>query len=94
METKKGIGGLTISLHDKEKRFDNLLGGGTESDRNGKFEIIYANKDFRALFREKPDLILRIFDKNRKYKSKRRKVKYKAGHVEEFAIALIKKPSR
>jgi hypothetical protein len=86
-ETKRGIGRLTISLYDKEKRFDDVLGS-TGTDRQGQFEIIHSTRDFRALFRAKPNLFLKVLYKERIISAPKRKVKYKAGHMDYFDIPI------
>lgn len=86
-KTKRGLGRLTISLYDKEKRFDDVLGS-TVTDKQGQFEIIHPTRDFRALFRAKPNLFLKVLYKEKIISTPKKKVKYKAGHVDYFDIPI------
>ena len=59
-ESGRGVSGLMIRAYDKDLIYDDLLGS-TTTDENGRFKILYAEKDFRELFEKKPDIYLAIY---------------------------------
>ncbi len=87
-EQDKGLSGLTISVFDKDLLFDDLLGTCQTGD-NGEFDIRYRTEDFRDLVEARPDLYLKILDKegNVLYTTKKA-TRYEAGHVETFNVQI------
>ena len=83
-----GIGGLIVSLYDKDLIFDDVLGT-TATDRSGYFKIMYRTEAFRDLFEERPDLYLKVTDNegNELYTSKEA-VWFEAGRIETFNVTV------
>jgi hypothetical protein len=83
-----GIGGLIVSLFDKDMPFDDILGS-TITDREGCFRIWYRTAAFRDLFEAKPDLYLKATDDqgNLLYTSEDA-VRHEAGRAETFKITI------
>ena len=87
-EKKRGVGGLTIRLYDKEHVFDNVLGT-TLTDDNGKFKLTYQTEEFKELSEKKPEVYLRVAGKRRKILNTSDKaVRFKAGREEVFNITI------
>ncbi len=81
-EEGKGLGGLTVSLYDKDLIFDDRLGQ-TETDNNGNYSFNYRTEDFRDLVERKPDIYLKVIDREgRTLYTSKRKIRYEAGRVE------------
>ncbi len=59
-ESGLGVRGLMVRAYDKDMLYDDLLGT-TITDIEGRFEIVYFEKDFRELFEGKPDIYLVIY---------------------------------
>lgn len=89
-ENDQGIGGLIVSVYDEDCIFDDRLGS-TLTDENGYFMLNYRTEDFRDLIEAKPDIYLKVLDKEGKtlYTSEKA-VRYEAGHVEAFDIGIGK----
>jgi len=62
-ETGRPLPNLVIRAFDRDLIFDDKLGY-TNTDDDGCFEIQFAMGRFRDLFESKPDLYLRIFDRD------------------------------
>jgi hypothetical protein len=87
-EEGRGIGGLTVSIYDKDHVFDDRLGT-TLTDDTGNFMASYKSEEFRDLFEARPDIYLKVSDQEgKKLYSSRRKVKCKAGSIESFNIKI------
>lgn len=56
-ESGSGIPGLVVKAFDKDVIVDDYLGE-TVTDSQGKFEIIYNEKDFGEAFEDNPDLYI------------------------------------
>lgn len=56
-ETGEPIAGVTVSAMDKDHFFDDRLGSAV-TDRDGRYEIVYSESDFRDLFERRPDVYL------------------------------------
>jgi len=54
--------GVIVSFFDKERTYEECLGSVT-TDKNGKFKAEYNEKDIRSLFDDKPDLFVKVMDK-------------------------------
>jgi len=82
--------GLIVSVYDKDLLFDDKLGT-TQTNDDGRFELVYQTKDFRDLIERKPDLYLKVLNRegNVLYNSKK-SVRSEAGRTEEFKITLSK----
>ncbi|NJM62401.1 MAG: hypothetical protein HC849_22940 [Oscillatoriales cyanobacterium RU_3_3] len=87
-ENSEGIGGLVVSLFDRDLIFDDRLGT-TQTDENGEFIVTYRTADFQDLFDAHPDLYLKILDAegNTLYSSEEA-VRCEADRVEVFEITL------
>ena len=62
-ETGRPLPNLVIRAFDRDLIFDDKLGY-TNTDEDGHFEIRFGTARFRDLFESKPDLYLRIFDRD------------------------------
>ena len=60
-EDRSGVFGLSVSIFDKDLLFDDLLGTAT-TDEDGRFTLIYQEKDFSSLFEKAPDLYVKVLD--------------------------------
>ncbi len=87
-ESGRVLSGLTVSLSDKELKFDDLLGA-TVTDTSGDFSFSYRKKDFEDLFKAKPDIFLKVLDKAGKtlYRSKKA-IHAEAGKEKVFKIKI------
>jgi hypothetical protein len=87
-ERGEGIGGLVVSLFDRDLIFDDRLLT-TQTDENGEFIVTYRTADFQDLFDANPDLYLKILDAegNTLY-SCEEAVRCEADRVEVFEITL------
>lgn len=87
-EEGQGLGGLVVSLGDRDLIFDDRLGT-TQTDANGEFVISYRTEDFQDLFETAPDLYIKVMDSqgNLLYSSENA-VRCEAGRVEVFNITL------
>jgi len=89
-EKDQGIGGLTISVYDKDLTFDDRLGT-TLTDKEGYFILSYLEEDFRDLINAQPDIYLKVLDGEGKtlYSSKEA-IKYVSGRAELFNVQIRK----
>jgi hypothetical protein len=59
-ESGLSVPGLMIRAYDKDLLYDDLLGT-AYTDEEGRFEMVYSEKDFRELFEGKPDVYLSVY---------------------------------
>jgi hypothetical protein len=87
-DNDNSIKNLTVSLYDKEKRFDNLLGT-TVTGEDGTFIFTYPTGKLQDLIKANPDIYLKVLDKkgNSIYSSKK-PVKCEPGRIEVFNIEI------
>ena len=62
-ETGRPLANLVVRAFDRDLIFDDKLGY-TNTDDDGRFEILFGPERFRDLFESKPDLYLHIFDRD------------------------------
>ncbi|MGW8182224.1 MAG: hypothetical protein ACWGQW_26140 [bacterium] len=87
-ESKQGMGGVMVSLYDKDVFFDDILGASL-TDSEGYFEITYRIDAFRDLFETRPDLYVKVLDDTGKTLYCSRKcVRPEAGRVETYYIII------
>lgn len=89
-ESGQGLPGLTVKAYDKDWIYDDLLGS-VETDREGKFEMVYEGRDFQELFERNPDIYLRV--KNAALQdiySTEDSVRFEAKRTESFKIEIPK----
>ncbi|MBE9571494.1 MAG: hypothetical protein IMF11_12770 [Proteobacteria bacterium] len=90
-EGGNGIGGVTVRLYDKEHIFDEKLGAFL-ADNDGNFMARYETENFRDLIEAKPDIYLKVINKEGEtLYSSRKKVRCEAGRIETFKIRIKKK---
>jgi hypothetical protein len=84
----KGLGGLTVSVFDRDLLFDDLLGR-TDTDDNGNYQLIYPVSEFRDLIEKAPDIYVRVMDQsgNSLYTSEGA-IRYEAGRVEVINVRI------
>jgi len=63
LETGRPLPNLVVRAFDRDLIFDDKLGF-TNTDEDGRFEIRFGMDRFQDLFESRPDLYLRIFDRN------------------------------
>ncbi len=87
-ENDNGIKDLTVSLYDKENRFDDILGS-TVTSEDGTFVFTYPTGKLQDLIKANPDIYLKVLDKkgNSIYQSKK-PVKCEPGRIEVFNIEI------
>ena len=83
-----GLSGVFVSIYDKDLFFDDRLGE-AETDQSGNYSLTYLTADFRDLIERKPDLYMKVIDKNGKTLAKvEKKIWYEAGRVEIVDIQI------
>ncbi|MCP4679515.1 MAG: hypothetical protein GY854_29300 [Deltaproteobacteria bacterium] len=89
LESEKPLAGLFVKAYDKDLLFDDLVGTGT-TDKEGRFEIIYSQKDFKELFERRPDLYFLVFatKTGRPIHSTVDQVRWNAGVDEQIKILV------
>lgn len=87
-ESGQGLGDLIVSVYDKDLLFDDRLGT-TETDQNGNYRLVYRTHDFRDLIERKPDLYVKITDRNGhlRYTSEHA-VKWNSGRTDTINVVL------
>lgn len=82
--------GLTVSLHDKEKKYSEALGN-VRTDKKGEFKLEYKEENIKGLFEEKPDLFVMVVDEQgaRLYRSPK-SIKSGGENVEGLHITIKK----
>ena len=87
------VAGLTVRVFDRDRKYDDLLGE-TTTDEYGDFAITYHERDFAEFGEAQPDLYLLIQDfSGKQLYSSNEHVRYEAGRVEYYEIALPKAPA-
>ena len=90
-EKDRGIGGLVVSVYDKDMTFDDRLGT-TLTDEEGFFRTSYLKEDFQDLIAKNPDIHVKVLDKKEKtLYSSEEVVKYEAGRADVFNIIIKEK---
>ena len=84
----KGLSGLFVSVYDKDLFFDDRLGQ-AETDANGNYTLTYRTEDFRDLIERKPDLYLKVIDRQgRSLYVLKGHIWYESGRVETIDIEI------
>ncbi len=84
----KGMGGITVSLYDKDHIFDEKLGTFL-TDNDGNFMARYETENFRDLIEAKSDIYLKVINKEGEtLYSSRKKVRFEVGRIESFNIKI------
>lgn len=89
-----GVPGLIVRLYDKDFLFDDRLGKEKESvtDGEGRYRIKYHAGEFRDFLERRPDLYLKVFDRQGKMLySSEREVRHEAGRVETIDVRIGEK---
>jgi len=77
-----------VRAYDKDLLFDDLLGTAV-TGKEGTFELIYGEKDFRELFERKPDIYLTLYAAPcRLLLDTKKQVRWNAGKAEHFEIEI------
>lgn len=86
--------GLTVQVYDKDLKFDDLLGKAVTDDF-GDFHVIYDTCRFDDEWgNDRPDLYLRILDKDGKVLADHTEpLRVDAGRIEYFEVVLPKTPT-
>jgi len=92
LEDGTAVKGLLVEAVDKDYKCDDRLGT-VMTDKDGKFEILYTENDFKDAYLDtKPDIYLRIKTPDgRVIHTTEDKVRYRASKTEEFIIEIPKK---
>lgn len=84
-----GVPDLIVKLFDKDICSEDDPLGETCTNSEGEFLLVYKASDFRDYFERKPDLYLRVIDKNDQICCEwQTPVKCNAGRFERFDITL------
>jgi hypothetical protein len=87
-ENDNSIKDLTVSLYDKENRFDNILGT-TVTGEDGTFIFTYPTGKLQDLIKANPDIYLKVLVKKGKpIYSSEKAVKCEPGRIEVFNIKI------
>ena len=62
-ESERPLEGLVIRAYDEDLLVDDHLGD-TRTDASGRFEVIFTEVQFMDFHETRPDLYVRVFDKN------------------------------
>jgi hypothetical protein len=83
-----GLAGFFVSVYDKDLFFDDRLGQ-AETDKDGNYSLTYRTEDFRDLIERKPDIYVKVIDRQGKtvYTSKGA-IWYEAGRDETIDIEI------
>jgi hypothetical protein len=88
-ETGAPVAGVFVKAYDKDLVFDDLLGGAVTA-ADGSFEIVSEASDFREFFERRPDVYLRVLDRDRSREiwSGEDAVRWQAGRYERFVVRI------
>jgi len=88
-ESRRPLPNLLVRAYDRDLLFDDLLGDAT-SDKSGRFEFRYTERDFKELFERGPDVYFRIYDPSSKraIHTTADSVRWNAGADEFFEIPI------
>lgn len=88
----QAVAGVHVRVFDRDRKYDALLGD-TTTDELGDFTVRYHERDFAELREANPELYVMISDSagTLLYSSKDR-IRFEAGRVEYFQIALNTPP--
>jgi len=85
-------GGLHVRVFDRDRKFDDLLGD-TVTDAQGRFAVVYHQRDFAEVRENLPELYVRVEDEaGQLLYSSRDAVRFNAGRAEYFEIQLSQTP--
>ncbi|MBW2391386.1 MAG: GAF domain-containing protein, partial [Deltaproteobacteria bacterium] len=89
--SSRPLEGLVVRAFDKDLVFDDDLGD-ARTDSDGRFEIRFTDEFFADVGEKHPDIYLKIFDVDgaRQLVSTERSVRWNAGAIEHFEIAISK----
>ncbi len=80
--------GLVVRVFDRDRKYDDLLGE-TTTDEHGDFAAVYHERDFLEAGEGLPELYVQVEDaRGRPLYSSRDQLRYNAGRLEYFEIAL------
>ncbi len=78
----KGVGGVTVSVFDRDQAFADRLGR-TETDASGNYSFTYPADKYRDLIERRPDLFVKVTDSSGETLfASTRPVYFEAGRVE------------
>jgi hypothetical protein len=61
-ETGRPLPELVVRAYDKDLIFDDVLGFAS-TDEAGNFSIMFTTEDFKDLWEQRPDIYVRVFDR-------------------------------
>ena len=88
-ETGRPLPELVVRAFDRDLISDDVLGA-THTDADGRFEIRFGPEAFRDFLEARPDVYLRIYDRDgaRLLHDTRDAVRRNASHEESFAVRI------
>lgn len=90
-ESGLGVPGLLIRAYDKDLLYDDLLGTAI-TDAEGRFELCYAESDFKELFDRQPDIYLSIYATPCRFLiDTKEAIRWDASRDETFEVAIKRK---
>ena len=88
-ESGRALPDLVVRAYDKDLVFDDVLGFAT-TDADGAFRIAFSSDEFQDWFEKRPDLYLRVFDREgtRELHSTRKQLRKNASREEGFELEI------
>jgi hypothetical protein len=88
-ESGRALPELVVRAYDKDLIFDDVLGFAT-TDTNGGFLIAFSTDEFQDWVEKRPDLYLRVFDRDgvRELYSTRKQLRKNASQEERFELEI------
>jgi hypothetical protein len=88
-ESGRALSDLVVRAYDKDLVFDDVLGFAT-TDADGAFRITFSSDEFQDWFEKRPDLYLRVFDREgvRELHSTRKQLRKNAEQQERFELQI------
>lgn len=88
-ETGRPLADLVVRAYDKDLVFDDVLGFAT-TNADGGFRIAFSRDEFQDWFEKRPDLYLRVFDREgaRELHSTRTALRKNAAQEELFELEI------
>jgi hypothetical protein len=84
----EGVSGVFVSIYDEDLFFDDRLGE-AETDEQGNYSVTYQTADFRDLIERKPDLRLKVLDRDGEVlHTHEGQIWYEAGRIETVDIQI------